>query len=96
MNEVMQNAAINVNTAAARVDDTTYVIAEDWPTLELTQMAARTAASMLHPKSGYGGSKQLDNVADFIAGLLHCREKCRSYGCSIMLANVLDEPATDF
>ena len=88
--------ALNVNTAAARVDDTTYVIAEDWPTLELTQMAARTAASMLHPQSGYAGSKELNNVADFIAGLLHCRSKARAYGCSIMLASVLEDAATDF
>lgn len=87
---------LNVNVGAARVDDTTYVLAEDWPTVELSQMAARTAASMLHPKSGYSGSRDLSNVSDFIAGLLHCRDKCRAYGCSIMLANVLDDPATDF
>ena len=87
---------LNVNVGAARIDDTTYALAEDWPTLELTQMAARTAASMLHPKSGYGGSRDLANVADFIAGLLHCRDKCRAYGCSIMLANVLEEPPLDF
>jgi hypothetical protein len=96
MKEVMLNAALNINVGCARIDEFEYIIAEDWPTLELSQMAARTAASMLHPRSGYGGSRQLDNVADFIAGLLHCREKCRSYGCSIMVANVVDEPATDF
>lgn len=87
----MTNDYLNVNVGAARVDDATYVLAEDWPTVELSQMAARTAASMLHPKSGYAGSRKLDDVSDFIAGLLHCRDKCRSYGCSIMLANVLDE-----
>ena len=88
-------AALNINVGCARIDDFEYVIAEDWPTLELSQMAARTAASMLHPRSGYAGSRTTDDVADFIAGLLHCRDACRSYGCSIMIANVIDDPSPD-
>jgi len=88
--------AINVNASASRIDEVHYVIAEDWPTVELTHEAAAAAAAMLKPKSGYAGSRNLDNVADFIAGLLNCREKRRYYGCSILVVSVLEDKATDF
>jgi len=87
-------AEINVNACAARINDTHYVIAEDWPTLELSHLAARTAASLLHPKSGYAGKRDLDTVADFVAGLLYCKEASKTYGCSILVCNVLDEEPT--
>lgn len=80
---------IPVYTAAALLMDDRYVIAEDWPSPDLAAMAAQTAATILRPASGYAGSRDLDVVANYVAGLLEISED-NGYACGLLLADVVD------
>jgi hypothetical protein len=80
---------IPVHTAASLLMDDRYVIAEDWPSPDLAAMAAQTAATILRPDSGYAGSRDLDIVANFVAGLLEISEDS-GYACGLLLADVVD------
>lgn len=80
---------IPVHTAAALLMDDRYVIAEDWPSPDLAAMAAQTAVAVLRPASGYAGSRDLDVVANYVAGLLEITEDS-GYACGLLLADVVD------
>jgi hypothetical protein len=75
---------------SARLSDEVYVIAEDWGSHAFSREAAKLAANILKPGSGYAGSRDLDKVADFVAGLLEI-PATTSYGCCLMLARVIDK-----
>jgi hypothetical protein len=80
---------VEITCCAARLSDEVYVIAEDWGSHAFSREAAKLAANILKPGSGYAGSRDLDKVADFVAGLLEIPAD-KPYGCCLMLARVID------
>lgn len=79
-----------VTCCAARLSDDVYVIAEDWGSHAFAREAAKLAATILRPGSGYAGSRDLDKVADFVAGLLEIPND-KPYGCCLMLVRVIEK-----
>lgn len=61
-----------------------WLIAEDWPTMEVAVHAAKLAVIILRPGSGYAGARNLDAVADFIVPLLGI-DRGRPYGMSLLV-----------
>ena len=80
---------MEVTCASYRLNDDVYVVAEDWP-VNFGRDAAKMAAIMLRPGSGYAGSKDLDVVADYIRGLLELPADA-PYGYCLMLCRVIEK-----
>lgn len=59
-----------------------YLIAEDWPSQEIADHAAKLAHTIL-TGSGYAGSRNLDAVADFMMGLFGV-DASRPYGMTLL------------
>jgi len=78
---------IKVHTAAALVQNSDYVIAEDWPTLALASEAANMAARLLQPESAYAGAKHIRVIENYVAGLFDL-DKDTPFGCTLHLATV--------
>jgi hypothetical protein len=81
---------MDVTCCAAQLNDDVFVVAQDWGSHAFAREAAKLAAIMLKPGSGYAGKRDLDSVSDFIAGLLEIPPD-KPYGCCLMLARVIDK-----
>jgi hypothetical protein len=66
-----------------------YLIAEDFPSLDLASTAAKLAVRLLEKDSGYAGERDLGSLADYVAGLCEIPEDS-PHGCALLKARVID------
>ena len=85
----MAGLRVEVSCCAMQVNDDVFLVAQDWGSHAFSREAAKLAARLLKPGSGYAGSRDLDVIADYVRGLLEL-PAAAPYGYCLLLCRVID------